>query len=101
MKTYRMILIDPDERTVLHVESSGTLEHVQQLVQTDFVEPLGINGDDVMLFAEEPKQGVQPFKIGEYVIRGRAVVVGRGDVEFSTPKVSIDTLRPLVAFQPK
>jgi hypothetical protein len=98
MNTYRMILIDPDARTVLTVESNGSIEHLQQLAQTDFLEPLRVSGTDMLLFAEEPAENATPFRIGPQMIRGRAVIVGDGDITFCTPQIGIEVVRAQVEF---
>jgi hypothetical protein len=97
-QTYRIILINPDARTVLTVESNGSIEHLQQLVHTDFLEPLRVSGTDMLLFADEPDDDATPFRIGPQMIRGRAVIVGDGDTTFCAPLINIDVVRAQVEF---
>jgi hypothetical protein len=96
--TINVILIDPKARTIAKVETTGNLEHLQQLVQTDFIETLRGSGNNLIMFGENPKPTEGFFVLSGVKIKGRALVVGTHGEEMMDPTASVDELRSIITF---
>lgn len=98
-KTFKAILIDPVARTVAVVDTNGSLEHWYQLVKTEYLEHKTVSTGEIMIFAEKQKPSAGIFRIAEFVVCGRALIVGsKSSGETRDTRLSVDALRALIHF---
>lgn len=90
------IFIDPKDRRIEEVSIEPTLEAVYKLTNATFVEHLGLDRRDTIMFNEIPGPGEFILASG-HRIKGPAVIIGAGS-EFKNTTLTVDKVRKGVTF---